>query len=182
MLAVALARCDGLAATSISVGALPDWTVDERRAPARAAAEISLRRSIFPEHALAFIEPALVPDAAVTWHAIVSALLPDAGDVDIILRRDARPGVPSLVMTRRAAAVAAALRRSRVSPVLTGVAAEHAGRAIDAADATLASLEEHGWRAIVDQPLGLDGDHPGGLAVADRTEAFDPLAAGEVAR
>ena len=182
MLAVALARCDGLAATSISVGALPDWTVDERRAPARAAAEISLRRSIFPEHALAFIEPVLVPDAAVTWHAIVSALLPDAGDVDIILRRDARPGVPSLVMTRRAAAVAAALRRSRVSPVLTGVAAEHAGRALDAADATLASLEEHGWRAIVDQPLGMDGDHPGGLAVADRTEAFDPLAAGEVAR
>jgi hypothetical protein len=182
LLAVALARRDGLGAGSICVGALPDWTVDEPRAPARAAAEIALRRALLPEHALAFIEPVLAPDAAVTWHAMVTALLPDAGDVDVILRRAVGPGTPSLAMTRRAAAVAAALRRSRVAPVITGVAAEHARRSVDAADATLASLEEHGWSAIVDQPLGMEGAPPGGHAVAERTEAFDPLAAGEPAR
>jgi D-Lysine 5,6-aminomutase TIM-barrel domain of alpha subunit len=176
MLAVALARHGGLAAASICVSALPDWTVDERRAPALAAAEIALRRAAFPEHALAFIEPALAPDSAITWHAIVSALLADAGEVDIILRRSVGPGAPSLGTTRRAANVAAALRRSRVPPVISGAAADHARRAIDAADATLASLEAYGWRAIVDQPLGMDNDHPGGHAVAVRTELFDPLA------
>ncbi len=163
------------------MSALPDWTIDERRAPARAAAEIALRRAVFPEHALAFIEPALAPDATVTWHAIVSALLADAGEVDIILRRAANPGAPSLGMTRRAANVAAALRRSRVPPVISGAAADHAQRAIEAAEATLASLEAHGWRAIVDEPMGMDAVPAGGLAVAERTEAFDPLVAAEPA-
>ncbi len=182
MLAVALARRGGLAAATVTVSALPDWTVDERRAPARAAAEIALRRALFPEHALAFIEPALAPEATVAWHAIVAALLADAGEVDVILRRPVAEGAPTLGMTRRAANVAAGLRRSRVAPVLSGAAGEHAGRAVDAADAALASLEEHGWRAIVDQPLGMDGAHPGGLAVAERTETFDPLTAGEAGR
>jgi hypothetical protein len=182
LLAVALARRDGLDAASISVSALPDWIVNETRAPARAAAEIALRRAMLPEHPLAFIEPILVPDAAITWHAIVSALLPDAGAVDVILRRSTGPGLPSLAMTRRAAAVAAALRRSREAPAITGVAADHARRAVEAAGATLASLEEHGWRAIVDQPLGMEASHLGADAVAERTEAFDPLAAGEAAR
>jgi len=182
LLAVALARRDGLVASSIWVSALPDWIVDEPRAPARAAAEIALRRALLPEHALAFIEPGLAPDAAVAWHAIVSALLPDAGAVDVILRRAARPGTPSLAMTRRASAVAAALRRSRETPLITGAAAEHAGRAIDAARATLQTLEDHGWSALVDQPLGMEAARLGADAVAERTEAFDPLAAAEAAR
>ena len=160
------ARLDGRRAARAGPGRRRD------RAPAR---------HLLPEHALAFIEPALAPDAAVTWHAIVSALLPDAGEVDVILRRAAGPGVPSLGMTRRAANVAAALRRSRVPPVISGVAADHARRAVEAADATLASLEEHGWRAIVDQPLGDGRRTRGWAAVAERTEAFDPLAAGEPA-
>ena len=117
-----------------------------------------------------------------TWHALVAALLADAGDVDVILRRPLAPGAPTLGMTRAAANVAAGLRRSRVAPVLSGAAADHAGRAVAAADAALASLEEHGWRAVVDQPLGMDGAHPGGLAVAERTETFDPLTAGEAGR
>ena len=182
LLAVALARRGGLDASSICVSALPDWIVDEPRAPARAAAEIALRRALLPEHALAFIEPGLAPDATVAWHAIVAALLPDAGVVDVILRRAVRPGTPSLAMTRRASAVAAALRRSRDTPLITGAAAEHARRALDAAEATLETLEEHGWSAIVDQPLGMEAARLGADAVAERTEAFDPFAAGEAAR
>jgi hypothetical protein len=66
--------------------------------------------------------------------------------------------------------------------VITGAAAEHAIRAVRAAEATLQALTDHGWRAIVDQPLGLDAGHLGADAVAQRTESFDPLAVTEAGR
>ena len=177
LVAVALARCDGLPPASIAVGALPDWLVDEPDAPARAAAEIALRRALLPDHGLAFVEPVLRDDAAVAWHAIVAALLADAGTVDMIVRR---PGgsIPGRARrTRAAAAVAASLSRSRTAPTLTGVAMEHALRAVRAADLTLRGLEEAGWRSVVDQPLGIDELRMGADAAIDRTESFDPLAA-----
>ena len=61
-------------------------------------------------------------------------------------------------------------------PVLAGVSVEHAAAVVRAAAATLAALEESGWRSIVDQPLGIDGARLAGDAVAERTEPFDPLA------
>jgi hypothetical protein len=179
LLAVSLARRDGLAPSEVCVGALPDWIVDESAAPARAAAEIALRRALLPEHALAFIEPPLPDAAAILWHGIMAALLPDAGPVELVLRRPPRASLPSLAVTRGAAIVAAGLRDSRATLVLTGAAVEHAERAIEAASATLAALEDRGWRAIVDQPLGMQDSHLGADAVADRTAAFDPLAIGE---
>ena len=48
LLAVALARRDGLPADAVVVGAFPDWLVDEPDAPARAAAEVALRRALLP--------------------------------------------------------------------------------------------------------------------------------------
>ncbi len=182
LIAVALARRGGLDASSVCVGALPDWLVDEPLAPARAAAEIALRRALLPEHSLAFIEPPLGAEAAATWHAIVAALLPDAGDVDMVLRHPSGAGSPSLGVTRGALAVAAGLRASRERPELAGAAVEHVRRAIETASATLASLEEHGWREIVDQPLGMEATRLGADAVAERTEAFDPLAVRDAAR
>ena len=181
LLAITLARVDGLDAGAICAGALPDWLVDEPGAPARAAAEIALRRALLPDHPLSFIEPPLGSEAAATWHAIVSALLPDAGEVDVILRRPGGAGRPSLEATRATVTVAAGLRGSRERPDLTGLAVEHAHRAIAAASATLAALEEHGWGAIVDQPLGMEAARLGGDAVAERTGTFDPLATGDAA-
>ena len=115
LLAVALARRDGLPAeTQSSSGAFPDWLVDEPGAPARAAAEVALRRALLPEHPLAFVEPSLGRDAAATWHALVAALLPDAGDVELVLRAPAGTPRPTRRPTRAAAAVATALRAGRV--------------------------------------------------------------------
>ncbi len=176
LVAVALARSNGLPAGAVVVGALPDWLVDEPDAPARAAAEVALRRALLPDHALAFIEPALRDDTTATWHAIVAALLPDAGDVDAIIRRPGSMLPAHARHTRAAAAVGVSLARSRVPALLTGVALEHAEMAMRAAAATLTSLEEAGWRSIVDQPLGIDEARLGGDAVAERTEAYDPLA------
>ncbi len=176
MVAVALARRDGLPATSVFVGGLPDWLVDEPDAPARAAAEVALRRALLPDHALAFVEPPLPDEAALLWHAIVAALLPDAGQVELIIRRPGARLTMDARLTRVAAGVARSLARSRVAPELTSAAVEHAAGVVRAAASTLSALQETGWRSIVDQPLGIDEARLGADAVAERTESFDPLA------
>lgn len=176
LLAVALAVRDGLPASSVLVGAFPDWIVDEPAAPVRAAAEIALRRALLPDHPLAFVAPASAGEAvAAAWHALVAALLPDAGDVDLVLRGPMADPGPSLALTRASAAVAMGLRGARSAPALVGAAQDHADRAVDAAAATLAALEDQGWRAVVDQPLGVGSGALGAEAVAERSGAFDPL-------
>lgn len=174
LLAVALARRDGIAAGSIAVSAVPDWLVDEPGAPVRAAAEVALRRALLPGHPLAFVEPRLPERQAATWRALVAALLPDAGDVEVALVQAGDAPDPVVAM-RAAASVAVGLRDARVAPVLTTTAVEHAEAAARAAAATLAALQDQGWRAIVDQPLGVGTAGLGAEAVAERTETFDPL-------
>ena len=175
LLAVALAQRDGLPPASIAVGAFPDWLVDEPGAPARVAAEVALRRALLPDHPLAFVEPPGSGAGAATWHALVAAVLPDAGDVEVILRGAAGASAGSVAMSRAAAAVAMGLRDGRSAPVLRGAGADHADRATAAATATLQALDESGWAAIVDQPLAEGSRGLGAEAVAERTEAFDAL-------
>jgi hypothetical protein len=177
LLAVALARRDGLPAEAVVVGAFPDWLVEESDAPARAAAEIAVRRALLPDHPVAFVEPGLRQDLSSMWHAIVAALLADAGDTLAIVRR---PGatVADTADTRGTTRVAASLRASRDLPELRGTALDHATKSVAAATATLRSLEERGWSSIVDEPIGISSDRIGADAVAERTEAFDPISAG----
>lgn len=185
LVAVAMARHGGLPAESVVVGALPDWLADEPAAPALAAAEVALRRALLPEHALAFLEPALDEVVAATWHAIVAALLPDAGDVELIVRHAGSAGpvvaAAGARLTRGAALVASSLREARAVPELRGAALEHGSAAVAAAMAMLASLEADGWEALVDAPSGMAAGRLGAEAVAERTETFDPLAVPELA-
>ena len=176
LLTVALARRNGLVPDAVSVGALPDWIAEEAAAPARAAAEVALRRVLLPEHPLSFVEPANLSSGRVTWHALVAALLADAGDVDMILRRSRGPVGTLAVESIGAAAVAVGMRGSRSPGSLEGLALDHAIASVAAAEATLAVLEDGGWRAFVDQPLGLPA-MLGAEAVAGRREMFDPLGA-----
>ena len=180
LLAVELAMRDGMPAGSVSLGALPGWLVEEPDAPARAAAEVAIRRALFPEHSLAFIEPMLSREAAGTWHALVAALLPDAGEVDVVLRQ-AGDASDLVARTRSATTVAAGLREGRSTPDLAGAAAVHAARCLAVAAETLAALEESGWGAVVDQPLAVGSVGLGAGAVAERTGAFDALAVEVVA-
>ena len=175
LLAVALARRNGLPAASISVGAMPDWLAEERDAPARAAAEIALRRALLPDHGLAFLEPALDADRASVWSAIVGALMADAGPVDLVLSRAGRNLPARVRLVRAAAAVAAGLAAVRFAPELRGLALEHAAGAVRAAEATLRELEATGWRTLV-ALAATDEDGAGPDLVVPRTEPFDPLA------
>jgi len=177
LLAVILARRDGLPAEAVIVGAIPDWLVDEPDFPARAAAEVALRRALLPGHAVAFIEPPLDDDGCARWQAVASALLPDAGIAEAVVRRSH----DNARATRGMLQVAASLRASRVPPELTGTAAAHARGAVAAALRTLEAIDERGWGSIVDQPLGIRASL-GADSVAERTEAFDPLSIDVAAR
>ncbi len=91
-----------------------------------------------------------------------------------------RPGssAAEAAQTRGTTRVAASLRASRETPQLRGTALDHANRVVAAATATLRGLEEGGWTTLVDEPLGMPSGRIGADAVAERSEAFDPITAG----
>ena len=178
LLAVHLALADGLRPHEVVVGALPAWLGDEPSASARAVAEVAVRRELLPNHPLAFLEPSGDVAAAGEWQALVAGLLPDAGDVKLLLCSESKGFAARSGALRAAADVADAIRLSRTRPTLTGLAAEHRAATLAAAAATLAGLEDQGWRWLVDQPFGLPSIRLGAEAVADRSAAFDVLAPG----
>lgn len=176
VLAVRLAVRNGLAPGRVVADAVPGWLMDEPGAPARAAAEVALRRALFPGHPLAFVEPASSGDLAACWAAMLAALLPDAGEAVLVLRQPG-PRVDEVASgTRAAAAVAAALGRTVPVP-LGELSARHARETLTAARATLESLADGGWRAVLGDDLDETTGRVGSSGVAERTETFDPFAA-----
>ena len=67
LLGVTLARTDGLPADQIVIGALPPWLTDEPSPAARAMAEVAVRRALFPDHPIAFVEPPGGVERSVLW-------------------------------------------------------------------------------------------------------------------
>ncbi len=176
LLAVQLAMADGVEERDVVVGALPAWLADEPNAPARAVAEVALRRAVFPAHSLAFVEPTVGGVAADEWMALVAGMLPDAGDVKLLLCCGSARFAARSAWMHAAIDVAEAIAASREQPALRGLAAAHRDATLAAAEATLRGLEDKGWRWLVDQPFGLPTVRLGAEAVADRTSGFDVLA------
>ena len=143
--------------TRWSSGRCPTGWSTSPDAPARAAAEIALRRALLPGHPLAFVEPPLGRRAARSmWHASSARSSPDAGDVEAIVR--ARPATRVADTARRGPPreVAASLRASRdARRSCRGRALDHATRAVAAADRDpRARSRTAAGSALVDQPLG----------------------------
>jgi hypothetical protein len=141
-------------------------------------AEVALRCELFPDQPLAFLEPPGAAPDPTEWRALVAGLLPDAGDVKLVLCCGSTGFGSQAPAIRAAASVAEAIRASRERASLTGLAAQHHDAVLAAAAATLAGLDDRGWRWLVDQPFGLPAARLGGDAIADRSGGFDPLAAG----
>ncbi len=176
LLGVALARHDGLPPEAVLVGALPEWLGEEPGAPARAVAEIAVRRIAVRRASSRVHRAAVDGDAALAWQALVTALLPDAGDVELLLC-GAAPGYQRRAGALRAASsVAAGLAGARTLPELAGPASAHRDAMLAAAEATLRGLEVGGWGPLVDDPLGIARGRIGAEAVAERTGGFDALA------
>jgi hypothetical protein len=187
LLGVAMAREDGIPADRIVVGAYPGWLADESAAAARIMAEISLRRQLFPGQVMRFDEPprdAAESPSAAAWPYVAAAAIGRIGDGALIMRRAREDARRSEAEGRAAATVAREVAASigDVDAALQGMALDHAHGVVAAALATLRGLADSGWRAVLgDPPAGplpradRRGRAIGGDAVADRTEAFDPL-------
>jgi hypothetical protein len=176
-LSVAIARGNGVPNGQLLVGALPGWLVDEPQPAARAAAEVAVRRALYPELALAFEEPPPpprgTPDA---WAAIVAAVAPPSGASGVILRRPGEDAARAITSTRLAAGVTTELAGSLEPPSLGGPALDHAKATVAEALTTLERLAEDGWRAVLGDSLqGPERVRLGEDSVAERTETFDPF-------
>lgn len=178
LIAVALARAEGIAPARLVVGAYPAWLADEVDATARIMAETAIRRVLFPDHPMRFDEPVTASrSATAAWPFILSLAVGRAGADSLIMRRSPTDARASARQARAAGDVAdqAALGLGRAG--LQGVAASHAHDTVAAALLTLDRLADQGWRAIVgDDPVTDRISALGADAVADRTESFDVLA------
>ncbi|MEO5885014.1 MAG: lysine 5,6-aminomutase subunit alpha [Candidatus Limnocylindrales bacterium] len=184
LVGVALARADGIAAERIMVGGYPAWLAEEPSGRARILGEVAVRRALFPSHPLRFDEPGGVradSAASVAWPFVAAGILARTAGESIVMRRVHSDSRRAAVEGRAAARVAAELAAVAPAGPLIGMAAQHASAMVAAALATLDRLSELGWRAVVGEGPAAGGGagepHAlGGDAVAERTEAFDPLA------
>lgn len=184
LVGVALARADGIAADRIVVGAYPAWLAEEPSGSARILGEVAVRRALFAEHPLRYDEPGGPggpggeSTATAAWPFVAAALLARTGGESLVMRRSHMDRRRAAAEARAAATVAGELSLVSAAGPLGGAAAEHGSAMIVAALATLDRLADLGWRAVVgDGPAAGGLRALGGDAVADRTEAFDPLGA-----
>ena len=178
LVAVTLARGDGLPAESIGIGALPGWVVEERDPAAQGIAQVALRRALFENHPLVFEEPPVHGPPAAAWPFVVAASLADPESAAIVYRR-----ATGARFAGHAAAVRAGLRvaiesaRSFEPRVVSGSAREHGDAIVDEAIVSLERLRDEGWRSILGEAMPVrDRDRLGATAVLERTETFDPFA------
>lgn len=187
LLSVHLARAGGLPAGQIVVGAVPSFLGEERSGAAFALAEVALRRHLVVDHALWFTTESRTGTGDPTALARIGGVLPGDGSVALlhVPNQGSAGPVPADVAVAARATLDGGLllARSRTGGTLGGVALEHARGTIVAAIATLEALARDGWGSI----LGEEFDDPerrrfGSDAVAERTEANDPLASRSVGR
>jgi D-lysine 5,6-aminomutase alpha subunit-like protein len=174
-LSVAIARGNGVPDEQLLVGAVPGWLVDEPKPAARAAAEVTIRRALYPRLGLSFEEPPQSRGSTGEWAAIVAAVAPAVGAA-VILRRPGEDAGRAVTASRLGANVGRELADSIDPPALRGPALEHARATVAAATTTLERLADDGWRAVLGDPLqGPERVRLGEDSVAERTESFDPL-------
>jgi hypothetical protein len=176
-LSVAIARGNGVPDDQLLLGALPDWLVDEPQPAARAAAQVAVRRALYPNLSLSFEEPESPSRGSGSrWAAIVAATAPSDGS-GVVLRRAGDDAGRTLSVSRLGADVARELAGSIEPAVLGGHALEHARATVSAAMSTLERLAEDGWRAVLGDALdGAERVQIGEDSVAERSETFDPFA------
>lgn len=188
LVGIALARADGIPDDRIVLGAYPAWLAEESAATARILAEVAVRRALYPDYLMRFDEPGgpgAESPAAIAWPFVAAAALGWTGADAVVMRRAHADGRRAAGDARAAAAIAADVLQVAPMGPLTGAASAHAEAIVRAALTTLERLADLGWRAVVgDPPRRADHGRPvpralGGDMVAERTEAFDPLAAFE---
>jgi hypothetical protein len=181
LVAVAIARGNGIPAEQIVVGGITPWLAGEREPVARALGEVALRRALLPDAGLALDEPVASDRAAADLWPALAAVVQTGGAVPAaIIRRS--PDAATIRATRVGAAVAADLDAAFEPRRLSGAALAHAQGTAAAALSALELLADEGWRSVIgDGPAEAADLRIGEDAVVERSDPFDPLGA-ELAR
>ncbi|HSK52750.1 MAG TPA: lysine 5,6-aminomutase subunit alpha [Clostridia bacterium] len=174
-LVAAVARHGGLPDETVVLGALPAWLFEEHAPGVRGLAEVALRRALFPDHPLAFEEPALPAERAGLWLSVVGACLPYAGETAFVAHRPADDPAATVRWARATAAVAAEVATATPARAIGGAALEHAQAIAAAALGTLERLADEGWTSVLGEPHRERGSRSGRATVIDRGDAFDPF-------
>jgi hypothetical protein len=180
LLGVLLARGDGLSADQVIVDALPPWLVEESGAAARAIAEVTVRRALFPSHPIAFVESPSRAERSAPWPFVQAAAAAHAGDVALVLRTIDLRNTDATAWARTAQAairVSSDVAGATTAGPLQGVALDHARGMVSTALETIERLADGGWRTVAGDPQGMNRARRGRDVVAERTESFDPMAA-----
>lgn len=177
MLVVLMARAGGIPDAQVVVGALPSWLAGEPAMPARALGEVTIRRALYPDHMLAFIEPP-EPDDCGRWAAIVAAVQPGHG-VALVrprIRDDAAHTAAAAAQARLSSDIATQLEHETAGVRLAGTAREHVAAMLTAALETLDLLERDRWPALTGATMARGGwGRLGADAVASSDDSTDPV-------
>ncbi|HET7029005.1 MAG TPA: lysine 5,6-aminomutase subunit alpha, partial [Candidatus Limnocylindrales bacterium] len=175
LVAVAIARRNGVPDDQILAGALTPWLAGEADPVACALGEVELRRLLLSGIGLILQEPVAQDRAtAELWPALTAAVLPGRSATIAVVRR--APSAAEIRATRVAATVAEAIARATEPRRLAGAALDHAQATASAALRTLDRLADDGWRAVIgDGPAEAADLRLGADAVAERSDTFDPL-------
>jgi hypothetical protein len=175
LIAVAIARRNGLPDELILAGAMTPWLPGEADPVGCALAEIELRRALLPGIGLVLEEPATLDRGTVDlWPALATAILPGRSSTAAVVRR--APSAAAIRATRMSATVADALAAATEPRALAGPALDHARATAAAALQTLERLADDGWRSVIgDGPAEAADLRLGADAVAERSDGFDPL-------
>jgi hypothetical protein len=175
LIAVAIARRNGVPDDLILAGAMTPWLSGEADPVGCGLAEVELRRVLLPGIGLVLEEPPALDRATVdVWPALATAILPAPPGSAAVVRR--APSAAEIRATRVSATVADALAGATEPRVLAGLALEHARSTATAALQTLERLADDGWRAVIgDGPADAGDLRLGADAVAERSDSFDPL-------
>ena len=179
LIGVNLARGDGMSAEQIVIDPLAPWLADESAPAARAIAEVTVRRALFPGHPFGFVQWPAGPAGADLWPFIQAAAMVHAGDVALVLGRldpDAEDHEEASRGLRASSLVGRQVAGATLPGPLTGSALEHARSMVNAAVTTLDLLADQGWRTVAgDPPGGPRARSRGPDSIAERTESFDPF-------
>jgi hypothetical protein len=175
LVAVAIARANGLPDDQILVGGLTPWLTGEAEPVAFGLGEIALRRILLEGLGIVLDEPVADDRAAAElWPALAAAVQVGGGSTAALIRR--APSAATIRATRVAARVAADAAAATEPPRLSGHALDHARATAAAALRTLERLADDGWRAVIgDGPADAVDIRLGADAVAERSDPFDPL-------
>src|SRR4051812_3063069 len=175
LVAVAIARGNGVPDDQILAGGLTSWMTGEAEPVACGLAEIALRRILLEGIGLVLEEPPGQDRVADDlWPALAAAIQPGRSTVAVVRRA---PSAATIRATRVAARVAAQVDASAEPRTLSGAALDHARATAAAALRTIEQLADEGWRAVIgDGPADAVDIRLGADAVAERSDPFDPLA------